>query len=193
MLCWFNAWEKGVPLIPAQCLDPDDDEIDLLFDGCAHFSDWLQDVIMLVSDYASKEMKFMPRVLDLMDAIPERFPEMDVDFKADALKAKFKTLLYMGHTDHVLMALLELQRKDDYWLNFEAELWSWNAEAYNLMPDWERAKELFLQARFASSGVDAELLDECIKDVDQIIEEIQEHEEERKKRHEHVRAAGRQE
>jgi hypothetical protein len=182
MLCWFNALEKGVPLIPGQCLNPDDDEIDLLFDGCAHFSDWLQDLISLVSDYASKDMRFMPRGLDLMDAILARFPEMDLDFSEEVIKAKFKTLIYMGRLDRVLMELLELQRRDEHWLGVEAELWSWNAGEYNLIPDWERAKELFLQARLASSGSDAQHLDECIKDIDQIAQETKEHEEERKKR-----------
>lgn len=150
LICWWHAWQEAEKILPESIRDPGTEECDRFFSSCDFFSNWLVDYLMLLEDnfelfpdVAQKGLIFCRKVLT-------RFPDINSSLANNFREITSYLLLALGKAEQGV-SLLE-QLIEDYPKNAQgyvvlAAALSMDAQRLNLYPDFDRARQLLLQAR----------------------------------------------
>lgn len=150
LTCWWNAWQEANKILPENIGDPGADECHLLFASCDFFSNWLVDYLLLLEENLEWSPVAVQNGLIFCREVIARFPDMDSLMANNFREVTASLLLALGKAEEALSLLKQLI--EDYPKNAQgyvvlAAVLSMDAQRFNLRPDYDRARQLLLQAR----------------------------------------------
>ncbi|PNU19855.1 hypothetical protein C2E25_10510 [Geothermobacter hydrogeniphilus] len=147
--CWQNAWPEVKKILPETVDDPDSDECNRLFTSCDFFSNWLQDCLHLIEERMTVDLGAVQFGLQFCREVAERFSGMRQLAKNNLQELTAHLLLTLGDRTpafSLLERMIEEQPNTAQGYVVMADLFSVDAQRFNLRVDFARARQLLLQA-----------------------------------------------
>jgi uncharacterized protein YchJ len=150
LTCWWHGWQEAEKILPETIRDPDTEECNRFFSSCDFFSNWLQDYLSLLEENLEHYPVAVQNGLKFCLEVVDRFPEMNHLVVNSFLETTSYLLLALGKPEQafaLLEQLIEQQPNIAQGYVVLAAVLSMDAQRFNLRPDFDRARQLLLQAR----------------------------------------------
>jgi len=151
LACWKTVWPEVLNHLPELITDPRDERCDALFNGYDFFSNWMQDVQMLIDDCSQESILAIQFGMDYFPALLNRFPDMGDLFRRNIEESLARLEHCCGKTSNAETRLEHM-----------IQIWPQCAQGYVVLadlfstdalcePDIVRAEQLLTRAKMLAS------------------------------------------